>query len=232
MVSQITPYIGATLTAKSFVIAIIGGLDNPFGVIVGGLFIGIVESLTALYIGPTYSDVVSFGLLVLVLIVRPSGLLAGPHERSAPRRRTRRRRWRRESRRRCRRRRDAAHRPDLALGRRARGHRRGAGRAAVVRLAVLIQFGINALLLATLAQAWNIIGGYTGYASFGNSVFFGLGTYGDGIAMAQFDQPFWVGLLLGAVLGRARSRSRSACRCCACTGHYFAIATLGAARRR
>lgn len=74
-VSQINPYIGATLTAKSFVIAIIGGLDNLLGVIVGGLFLGIVESLTALYIGPTYKDVASFGLLVLVLVVRPSGLL-------------------------------------------------------------------------------------------------------------------------------------------------------------
>ncbi|MFJ7567518.1 branched-chain amino acid ABC transporter permease [Herminiimonas sp. NPDC097707] len=74
-VSQINPYIGATLTAKSFAIAIIGGLDNPLGVLVGGLFLGIVESLTALYIGPTYSDVASFGILVLVLILRPSGLL-------------------------------------------------------------------------------------------------------------------------------------------------------------
>jgi branched-chain amino acid transport system permease protein len=74
-VSQINPYIGATLTAKSFAISIIGGLDNPLGVIVGGLFLGIVESLTALYIGPTYSDVASFGILLLVLIVRPSGLL-------------------------------------------------------------------------------------------------------------------------------------------------------------
>ncbi len=75
MVSQLNPYIGANLTMKSFVIAIIGGLDNPLGVIVGGLILGIVESLTALYIGPTYRDAVSFGILVLVLIVRPSGLL-------------------------------------------------------------------------------------------------------------------------------------------------------------
>ncbi len=74
-VSQINPYIGGALTAKSFVIAIIGGLDNPLGVIVGGLFLGVVESLTALYIGPTYKDAISFGLLVLVLIVRPTGLL-------------------------------------------------------------------------------------------------------------------------------------------------------------
>ena len=74
-VSQINPYIGASLTAKSFAISIIGGLENPLGVIVGGLFLGIVESLTTLYIGQTYADVASFGILVLVLIVRPGGLL-------------------------------------------------------------------------------------------------------------------------------------------------------------
>ena len=74
-VSQVNPYIGAALTAKSFAISIIGGLDNPLGVLVGGLFLGIIESLTTLYIGPTFADVASFGILLLVLIVRPSGLL-------------------------------------------------------------------------------------------------------------------------------------------------------------
>jgi branched-chain amino acid transport system permease protein len=93
---------------------------------------------------------------------------------------------------------------------------------------VLVQFGISVLLLATLAQGWNIIGGYTGYASFGNSVFYGLGAYGVGIAMVQLHLPFWVGMLLGlalavvfaALLGLAVLRLR---------GHYFAIATLGLA---
>jgi branched-chain amino acid transport system permease protein len=75
LVSQINPYIGIALTAKSFVIAVIGGLDSPLGVIAGGLFLGIAESLTALYVGSTYTDVVSLGILVLVLIVRPKGLL-------------------------------------------------------------------------------------------------------------------------------------------------------------
>lgn len=94
---------------------------------------------------------------------------------------------------------------------------------------VITQFGINVLILATLAQGWNIIGGYTGYSSFGNSVFFGLGAYGVGIAMVQFQQPFWVGLLLGLamavtfafVLGVPVLRLK---------GHYFAIATLGLAQ--
>jgi branched-chain amino acid transport system permease protein len=75
VVSQINPYIGSNLTGKSFAIAIIGGLEKSIYVLVGGLFLGIVEALTALYIGPTYTDVVSFGILVLVLIVRPTGLL-------------------------------------------------------------------------------------------------------------------------------------------------------------
>ena len=72
MVAQITPYIGATLTAKSFVIAIIGGLDNPLSIIAGGVVIGLAEAATALYLGPTYTDVVSFGLLVLILVLRPA----------------------------------------------------------------------------------------------------------------------------------------------------------------
>jgi branched-chain amino acid transport system permease protein len=92
----------------------------------------------------------------------------------------------------------------------------------------LIQFGISTLLLATLAQGWNIIGGYTGYASFGNSVFYGLGSYGTAIAMVQWHLPFGVGLALGAVLavvfavllGLPVLRLR---------GHYFAICTLALA---
>lgn len=94
---------------------------------------------------------------------------------------------------------------------------------------VLTQFGINALLLAVLAQGWNIIGGYTGYASFGNSVFYGLGSYGVGIAMVQWHQPFAAGLVFGVamavvfavVLGLPVLRLR---------GHYFAIATLALAQ--
>jgi len=93
----------------------------------------------------------------------------------------------------------------------------------------IVQFGINMLLLAALAQGWNIIGGYTGYASFGNSVFYGLGSYGTAIAMLRWHLPFGVGLALGAVIaiafaalfGRAVLRLR---------GHYFAICTLGLAQ--
>lgn len=92
--------------------------------------------------------------------------------------------------------------------------------------ATLVQYGINALLLATLAQGWNVIGGYGGYPSFGNSVFYGLGTYGTAVAMTTYHLPFGAGLAIGAALGAACAvlfgipilRLR---------GPYFAIATLG-----
>jgi len=71
MVAQVTPYMGATLTAKSFVITIMGGLENPFGIVLGGIAIGVIEALASIYIGPTFSDAISFGLLVVILIVRP-----------------------------------------------------------------------------------------------------------------------------------------------------------------
>lgn len=94
---------------------------------------------------------------------------------------------------------------------------------------VLVQFGINALLLAVLAQGWNIIGGYTGYASFGNSVFYGLGSYGVGIAMVQWDLPFGVGLALGVVLAVAFAILLGI-PVLRLKGHYFAIATLALAQ--
>jgi branched-chain amino acid transport system permease protein len=72
LVSQVTPYIGATLTAKSFVITIMGGLENPFGIVLAGIVIGIIEALASIYIGPTFTDAISFGLLVVILIARPA----------------------------------------------------------------------------------------------------------------------------------------------------------------
>jgi len=94
---------------------------------------------------------------------------------------------------------------------------------------VLVQFGINALLLGVLAQGWNIIGGYTGYASFGNSVFYGLGSYGVGIAMVQWELPFAVGLAFGVVLSVAFAILLGI-PVLRLKGHYFAIATLALAQ--
>jgi branched-chain amino acid transport system permease protein len=92
----------------------------------------------------------------------------------------------------------------------------------------VVQFGINSLLLAVLAQGWNIIGGFCGYPSFGNSTFFGLGCYGVAIALTQWDLPFAAGLAFGAALAVAFAVFLGI-PVLRLKGHYFAIATLALA---
>ncbi len=75
MLFPITPIMGGPLTLKSFVVAVLGGLGTMMGAIVGGLVLGVAESFTATYLGPTYPNAISFGLLVLILIFRPTGIL-------------------------------------------------------------------------------------------------------------------------------------------------------------
>ena len=68
------PQMGAALGLKAFAVAIIGGLNSGLGVIVGGLILGITETLTGFYISTGYKDVPGLVLLLLVLSFKPSGL--------------------------------------------------------------------------------------------------------------------------------------------------------------
>jgi branched-chain amino acid transport system permease protein len=77
MLFPVTPVMGGSLTLKSFVVAVLGGLGTMMGAVVGGLVLGLTESFASTYLGPTYPNAISFGLLVLVLIVRPTGILGG-----------------------------------------------------------------------------------------------------------------------------------------------------------
>lgn len=81
------------------------------------------------------------------------------------------------------------------------------------------------LLFASMAQAWNIIGGYCGQVSFGHSVFFGIGAYGAGMAVVTYGGTPWPGILTGMVLAAAVAVAISY-PCFKLSGHYFAIATF------
>lgn len=110
---------------------------------------------------------------------------------------------------------------------------------AVVSLIVMIFVPLNAtgywmnlltqtLIFGTLGTAWNLIGGYTGYAAFGNVAFFGLGAYTTAELMTKAHWSFFPAMLLGgvcmfffgALVGLPVLRLK---------GHYFALATLGVA---
>ena len=68
-------YIGFVAGIKAFTAAVLGGIGNVPGAVLGGLVLGIAETLGAGYISSAYEDVFAFGLLVLILILRPAGLL-------------------------------------------------------------------------------------------------------------------------------------------------------------
>lgn len=71
----ITPVMGITYTGKAFVVTALGGLGNMAGALVGGLVLGLAETVGAALIGPGYQDAIGYTLLVLILILRPQGLL-------------------------------------------------------------------------------------------------------------------------------------------------------------
>jgi len=72
---DVTPPLGPAYTLLAFVIVIVGGLGSMGGALLGGVLIGVSEALAGLFIAPSAKSMFSFGLLILVLLLRPQGLL-------------------------------------------------------------------------------------------------------------------------------------------------------------
>jgi len=72
---EVTPSLGPAYTLLAFVIVIVGGLGSMGGALLGGVLIGVSEALAGLFIAPSAKSMFSFGLLILVLLLRPQGLL-------------------------------------------------------------------------------------------------------------------------------------------------------------
>ena len=72
---DLTPALGPAYTLLAFVIVIVGGLGSMNGALLGGVLIGVSEALAGLFIAPSAKSMFSFALLIVVLLVRPRGLL-------------------------------------------------------------------------------------------------------------------------------------------------------------
>ena len=72
--NAISPFMGIEMGIKGMAVMLIGGLGSIYGAMVGGLLLGIVEVLSVAYLESSLRDAFAFGLMILILIVRPSGL--------------------------------------------------------------------------------------------------------------------------------------------------------------
>jgi branched-chain amino acid transport system permease protein len=75
MIFPISPVASGGYLGKAFVVCVLGGLGSVPGAVVGGLFLGLVESFGSLAFGPEHAITLSFGLLILFLVFRPQGFL-------------------------------------------------------------------------------------------------------------------------------------------------------------
>ena len=73
--NSIDPYMGFNAGMKAFAAAVLGGIGNIYGAMLGGLLLGVFEGAGAAYVSSMYRDAVAFAILILALIFRPEGLL-------------------------------------------------------------------------------------------------------------------------------------------------------------
>ena len=71
----ISPLAGTVYLGKAFVTCVLGGLGSVSGVLIGGLVLGVLESFGAIFFGPEHALTLSFTVLIILLIFRPSGIM-------------------------------------------------------------------------------------------------------------------------------------------------------------
>jgi branched-chain amino acid transport system permease protein len=75
---KIDPLMGMMIGLKAFVAAVLGGIGHLPGAVLGGLVMGLSEEMVVAYISSTYRDALAFGLLIIILLFKPEGLMGKP----------------------------------------------------------------------------------------------------------------------------------------------------------
>lgn len=196
---SVFPQMGLPFGLKGFAAALIGGLTSIPGAVVGGLTLGIAETLASAYAGDSYRDAIAFTLLLLILLVRPQGLLgkrtlealggAGAAAGAMPSTSL------------------------LASASSQRGNHRVwalppwgflAAGAAMALLPVVtsqpyfIQAALYGLIFALLAASVTIASGTAGVLSIGHAAFFGVGAYAVALIARPLGWPMELTLAVAA----------------------------------
>lgn len=209
---NVDPSMGFAAGIEGFAAATLGGLGNLPGAVVGGLLLGVVESYGVTWFGGSTRGMIAFGVLVLVLWLRPGGLFGSPNAgftepmtgtffgRGRPLRLTR---WQL-----------------VAIAAVAFAVLPLIANAYVLRVATIVA------IFAILGVSLTLVAGTSGIMSIGQAGFFAIGAYTSAILVKYHGWPFWLALPVAGLLSAA---------CAAILispvlklrGHYAAIVTLG-----
>lgn len=172
------PVFGFTFALKALIALALGGIGNVFGALLGGITLGVIESFSSFYIGSGWTEAISFGIFLLVLVFMPQGLFGS---RGAIRAEQAKTVWA----------------PTGLTRKFVPAGRVGGGRSrlplVVVTLVVIVlammPFYVNidtsylgyfmfiVFVFVIVAQGWNLVAGYSGQLSLGGNAFFGMGAY-------------------------------------------------------
>ena len=211
-ISLANPEMGV-IGLKGFSAAVLGGLGSSPGAVLGGLILGVLEAFGTGYVSSAYKDAIAFVVLLVVLLVRPEGILGVRSQE--------------------------VHSAGLDVLRR-RGAARG-GRLRInwtwlvvsaLILAVpllgntfVVNLGVIVGLYALVAIGLGLLMGYTGQISLGQAAFMGIGAYSSAILTTKLGWPPALALLVGVALSAAVALlvGRQVFKL---TGHYLALGTL------
>lgn len=210
--SNISPTSGTLAGLTGFVAATIGGLGSIPGAVIGGFALGILEAFGIYVFGDGYRDLITFGVLVAFLILRPGGLLAKVPAISA----------------------EPLTGTFLGVGRQLRVRWWHAVAAFAVAALIVplvaddyaIVVGTQILAYAIVAVSMTLVAGSAGQLVIGQAGPIAIGAYTSAILTVNHDWPFLAAALTGGVLAAVVS-SILAAPLWNLNGHYVAIATLG-----
>lgn len=224
---NVYPQMGVPFGLKGFTAALLGGLASIPGAVVGGLLLGILEALAVGYVGEGFRDMVAFSLLLMILTLRPQGLLGDKRldalggSRGA-----------------------SGVMPSTSIvigqGGQPLAHNRVleipypwliAGIAALALLPVfgpsnyILQIGLVIAIFAVLSVGLTLLSGAAGIMYLGFAGFFGVGAYVAALAAKLYGAPAELSFLLAALVTAALAAGIGFL-CAALTGHVVGLATL------